>query len=429
MTLKLSTLTCARTAFAVAVFQFLPTTAALAGGLETGSWRAIVVPARDLSCLHGALADEVALFGCGEECAPIPWQLDERDPTGAYVLDSGPAASADVDGGAIDGNDDLVFMWSDAAALRRSPLPGEPLCAVEMSVEVDGTVRRVYAARLPGAAPRSPLSYVEFDVAADVMRGRSVAVTFAGPTPRGLALRFGAAAGQQLLDRLKIRAEARFFGIFTLSRDEDDIESVYEAWRVGPVRILRRERKWIRLAFGYRTPYMETQTTFYRDLVQMPVQFRLNFAPSQLMSRIEVRAALDFVNLRGWRFAAPGAVPGSLTVGSIPAEVSRQIAAGVDASLLALQGADATFALLLRLGPTLQSLNKTILYIEDPANDAPERTPGQMPAIGFRLTEWGAVENGDHWFAAESYALPGGYDPHVLAAEMTVVPVVSVRPD
>jgi len=429
MALKLSTLTGVRRAFWIAGFQFLALGGAVAVfGVDDAS-RAVVLPAGALSCLHGAPEGQIAILACSPECAAIPWQLDERDPGGRYVLDSGPAASSDVDGGAVDDNDDVVFMWSDAGGARTAPLPGTPACVHAVEIEVGPLRRWVYAARYARATPRSMVRYVEYDVAADVMRGRSVEITFAGPTPRGLALRAGPMAGRSLLDRLKVRASARFFGIFPLSRDEDDISSIYEAWRVGPVRVLRRERKWVHLAFGYRTPYLDTETTFYRDFVQLPVRMRLNFAPAQLLSHIQVRAALDFVDLRGWRFAAPGALQ-PFAVGDGAGQSQRgAIDAGADAEVIALQGPDATFALVLRLGPTLRSISKNIVYEEAPNADAPERVAGQMPAIGFRLTDWGDVERGEHWFVAESYALPANYDLDAFAAGLAVEPGFTVTVD
>jgi hypothetical protein len=429
MALKLSTLTGVRTAFWIVGFQCVAVSCASTVRGADDSWRAIVTPARELRCLDGARADRIAIFACSPDCAPIPWQLDERDPEGSYVLDSGPGATDDVDDGALDDNDDVSFMWSDAGAARAVALPGDPVCAHAVAVDVGQRRRWVYAARYPGAAPRSTVYYVDYDVAADVMRGRAVEITFAGPTPRGLALRSGAAAGRPLLDRLKVRAHARFFGIFPLSRDEDDIASVYEAWRIGPVRVLRRERKWVHLAFGYRTPYLSTETTFYRDFVQLPVRLRLNFAPAYLLSNIQIRAALDFFDLRGWRFDAPGALAQPVIVGSVPGEALRALASSADASVITLQGPEATLALVLRLGPSLQSLNKAIVYEEGPSSDAPEDVPGQMPGVGFRLTDWRRVEPGDHWFIAESYALSAGCDPLAFAADLALAPRVTVVDD
>lgn len=432
MALKLSTLVTACVAFRLAGFQYFAAPAAAERAPRSDSWRAVAVAAHLLPCLHGADESAVALFACRTACEPIPWQVDARDAAGQYVLDSGPAP-ADRPRDTVGANDELVFMWSDAASVAADEvaptlagLSPQALCAHAVSVELAGERRRVFAVRFAGRAPRSPVRYVEFEPEADVMRGARVALTFAGPTPRGLSLLAGPAAGVNLLDRLKIRATARFFGIFPLSRDEDDVQSVYEAWRVGPVRILRRERKWIRLAFGYRTPYLMTETEFYRDYVRLPVRFQLNFAPAQLLSRIEVRAALDFRNLRGWRVHVPGRPPVAFAVGDRPEQTAATLAAGVPATVLVLAGADATLALALHLGPTLQSLRQTAYYRESEAADAPEDHKGEMPGLGFSLTGWGGVDRGEHWFVAESFALPPGVDPAAFAAALSATPAVYV---
>ncbi len=335
-------------------------------------------------------------------------------------------ARFDDDGGAIDSNDEIVFMWSDAGEVLTGEIPGSPVCVVEVAVHVGDSRRLVYAARFDRPAPRSPDRYVDYDVAADRMRGRLVDLTFGAATPRDLALRAGPAAGRDLLDRLKIRAYARFFGIFPIYRNEDDIRSVYEAWRVGPIRVIRRERKWVRLAFGYRTPFIRSETMLYRDFVQLPVSLRLNFPPASLLFPIEIWAALDFVNLEGWRLWLPdGSDP--LLVGSVTEERMEELARVDDVSVLALQGADATLALTLRLGPSLRSLSKTVFYYEGASSAAPEDRPGAMPGVGFRLTRWDDVASGPHWFVAESYALPAGYDPARFAAELAKAPRLEIR--
>lgn len=429
MTLKLSTLALARTACAIVSIQCVAVaTPGEAGDVaDATSWRPVVVSAAQVGCLLGADPRHVAVFACTAGCKPIPWQFDERDGAGELVLDRGPLAGRDDDDGAVDANDELVWMWSDMGDTN-GPLPDQPVCADEVEVTVGGTRRRVLVALMSGEAPRSPVTYVEYDVAADRMYGARVSLTFEAPTARGLALRTGVGAGRNLLDRLKIRAKARFFGVVPLRRDEDDIESVYEAWRTGPVRIVRRERKWVELAFGFRTPYMRTETTFYRDHALLPVRMRLNFAPSSLLSAIEVRASLDFVDLAGWRLWLPE-LPGgekTLEVGKVSPSSAREISA-MTAPVIALAGDDATFALALRLGPSLQSLSKTVIYSERAEKDEPESVAGTLPAIGYRLTEWGDVAAGPHWFVAESYALPAGVDPVTFTADLALSPEISVR--
>ncbi len=419
----------ARLALSIVGFQCVALTSARASDVASSSWRALSVPVGDAVCIQGARPEHVALFACEERCSPIPWQLDERDEDGELVLDQGPQASVDVDGGLIDSNDELVFMWAD---MTTSPVGGSvegARCIDEIEVAIRGERRWLRAALYAGPAPRSPIRYVDYDQAGDRMSSDRVALTFGGPTPRGLALRSGTLAGRDLLDRLKIRASARFFGVFPLHRDEDSIQSVYEAWRVGPIRVIRRERKWVDLAFGFRTPYMRTETTFYRDYALLPVRMRLNFAPATLLSAIHLRAALDFIDLRGWRLWFPG----SDDFWKVPLEVGKaspddlQRLADVAVPLLAIKGDDAILALMLRLSPSLSSLRRTILYEEGPRAEGPEGHAGSLPSLGFHLTDWGGVDRGDHWFVAESYALAPEQDLAVFAAEIEAMPAISVR--
>ena len=50
----------------------------------------------------------------GGTLAPIPFQIDERDRKGRYVMTAGKAAGTDEDGGRLDPNDELVFLLKDA---------------------------------------------------------------------------------------------------------------------------------------------------------------------------------------------------------------------------------------------------------------------------------------------------------------------------
>ncbi len=427
MTLKLSSLTRSVALFGTVAIQCFAATPARSLEDHASHWRPIVISANDLDCLIGAERDNVAVFSCASNCEAIPWQLDERDAAGGYALTSGPMANPDVEPGRVDRNDEIALMWSDAGDRTSRAIAGDPSCAEEVSIQLGNDRRFVYVTRFAHQAPRSKRRYVEYDVDADRMSGDTVMVGFGASTPRDLALRRGPAAGRDLLDRLSIRAYARFFGVFPLQRDEDDILSVYEAWKAGPIRVIRRERKWVRLAFGFRTPYMKTETMFYRDFARLPVTMRLNYPPASLLSAIEIRAVLDFVNLRGWQLWVQGGGP-ARTVGEVDRATAARLSRVDDASVLALRGADATLALVLRLGPSLRSLSKTVSYFEGDDPMPPEEFVGALPAIGFTLSRWGEVDRGRHHFVAESYALPGGYDPERFAREIDLVPSIDVRP-
>jgi hypothetical protein len=372
-------------------------------------WRVARLSGDALGCLAGAREEAVELIACNEACAPIPWQLDERDGEGELALPDGPEPNPDDPSAVVDANDEVLWMAADAGRrIAPGEAPDAAACALEIELRGGGATAWLYAFVVPAPARRSPLRYVEYDPGRDEITAARVAIGFGAPTPRYLALR-GAEGrpGPNLLDRLKVRASARFFGLIPLGRDEDDIQWVFSAWRAGPIRIVRREWQWVRLGWGLRTPIFRTESIVYRDSVEMPVRLRLNFPPAYFFSRIEVQAALDFRDLRGWTVRAPAGA--SVVVGSTdPAAAARLTAP--DADWLALEGPSVTVVLRLQLSDSFASLRRRLLYRDDDDGEEPESVPGEHPAVGFRLTEWGDVDRGHHWFAAIATALPAAYD-------------------
>lgn len=406
-------------AILASLLSFLATVAIAAmpaGSLATA-------PASDLGCLRGRHQSSVAVFACADACRPIPWQLDERAGDGRWALEQGPDANPDDPPGVLDDNDELLWMAADAGRrAAASELPDAGDCAVELEVHRGDQVGWAYAVATRGPAPRSPARYVAYDPAADRVEGARVAVGFGAPTPRYLALRGrDGAFGPNLLDRLKVRAHARFLGFIPLGRDEDDIEYEFSAWHAGPVRVLRREYQWVRLASWLRTPIFETETLMTRDAMTLPVRLRLNFPPSYFFAGIEVQAVLDFRDLRGWQVAAAGAAP--VTVGD---DDARRLD-GVHSDWVALRGPEATLVLELVRGPSLATLVPTIVYRDDGEPQPPEAVAGERPGVGYRLREWSEVDRGHHWFAAVARALPPDADLAAFARERELPTTVTAR--
>lgn len=376
------------------------------------TWRVAEVNGGALACLRDRPEDTLAVFACASDCAPIAWQLDERDANGRWALDGGPEPNLDETPAQLDDNDAVLWMAADAG--RRASvaeMPRRATCVVEIGIAHGAETRWVYALALPAPAPRSPVRYVRYDADRDLVFGERLALGFGAATPRLLALRApDGSLGPNLLDRLKVRASARFFGIIPLGRDEDDIQWRFAAWRAGPIRVLRREYQWVRLGWGLRTPIFETASLITRDTVELPVRLRLNFPPTYFFSGIEVQAVLDFRDLNGWHVAAAQAAP--LSVGLGAERLDRQ-----RSDWIGLVGRDVTFVLELQLGDSLRTLAPTVVYREEIDGTEPEEVPGEMPGIGFRLTEWSAVDRGTHGFAAVAYALPAGTPPETVAAE------------
>src|SRR5262249_24269212 len=344
----------------------LAVTAALNGGGaraidELPFWRIARITGDALGCLDGQSETAVELLACKETCAPIPWQLDERDGDGELALPDGPQPNPEVPSGVVDANDEILWMAADAGRrMRPDEVPHGARCGLAIELREAAVTRWVYAFTVRTPAARSPLRYVRYDPTRDTVESARVAIGFGAPTPRYPALRGrDGTIGPNLLDRLKVRASARFIGLIPLGRDEDDIQWIFGAWHAGAIRVVRREWQWVRLGWGLRTPIFRTESFVYRDYIELPVRLGLNFPPTYFFRGIEVQAALDFPDLRGWTVHTPHRPLAS--VGAMAADV-RQGLNALDGDWLALEGPTVILLLRLQLGVTVASLHPQLLH-------------------------------------------------------------------
>jgi hypothetical protein len=253
-----------------------------------------------------------------------------------------------------------------------------------------------------------PSPYVRYEADADVVDAARFTVGFRGPTPQYFALKSGGTPGGNLLDRLKVRAYARFLGLIPLRRDEDDLQTQFVAWRAGAIRVVRRQRQWVRLGWGLRTPVFRNDAFVYRDFSELPVRLRLNFPPTYFFRAIEIDGILDFRGLDGWKLIAPDLdepVPVGDLDGKRKDELNR-----LAGDWFALAGEEALLVQTLTVSPSLSSVARHLVYREDGGGYGPEAVRGESPGVGVRLTRWGDVAGGEHWFTSTSYTLPPGYD-------------------
>ena len=236
---------------------------------DVGALGSRTVVGADLACLRGRDESTVALFACATACAPIPWQLDERDGEGRWALDQGPEPNPDDPPGLLDDNDELSL---DGGRRRPRASIGELPDAVRARLEIE--VRRGGEAAL-GVRLRVPRAGAALAAALRQLRpgrrSRSRAsaspLGFGAPTPRYLALRDGDGAfGPNLLDRLKVRAIGPLPRIHPARprRGRHRVASSAPG-APAPIRVLRREYQWVRLASWLRTPIFETETLMTRD--------------------------------------------------------------------------------------------------------------------------------------------------------------------
>jgi hypothetical protein len=387
----------------------------------------VQVDGSDLSGLIGTSIAQLTVLACTERaCRPIPSQVDERDGEGQWVLDGGALATTDDPPGTLDDNDQVLFMAADAGEqVARARLPPAPhTYAVRIADPASGTVRWAYVLAGHGPPAASAGEYVTYDPETDRSRGARVTLGFADGIPDYLTVD----DGPNLLDRLKVRASATvLFGLLRFSRSETDFRTELLGWRVGPIRVRRVQRQWVRLGWGIRSPAFVTHTLMYRDFAELPVTLRLNFPATFFFHDIEVRAVLDFRDLRGWQVLADG-VPQPLVVGGPMTETKRALNRETG-TWFAVGGPTITLLQLFESSESLRTVRRRLVYRE--ANrtvDPPEDVPGEHPGIGYQLEGWQRVGAGRHQLTAISYALPPDLDVREFVRTRHVPLAVRVEP-
>ena len=231
------------------------------------------------------------------------------------------------------------------------------------------------------------------------------------------------------IDRMKVRLTTLVIDLIRFSFSEDDIHSVLLAWKVGPIRVIRRLSHSVNLLLGLHSPVFERNDFFYRDHLENPFKMHLSWAPRIFFRDIRVRIDLDFNELSGYELLWSQMPMPPLKIGDREMEQRLAAMGSVPISWIAIRGAGRTTVQTLAPTPDLTLLNRQ-LYFNDAPNrpDPPEHIAGEHPGIGYVITGWEKLESGVHRFDSLLITTRPDYSPEVLMEELHSPPVVTVRP-
>lgn len=291
-----------------------------AGSLEMlQSWQPRVASARSIPSLQGADVSTLRAFVWRGSWLAVPVQVDELDPrTGLYVLNSGP--SPEKADGLFFGNDELLI--SGASPAERAPAGVQAPCAGSTRwAELKGRIASlsggdwVYVFSCPALSPR-PSREFQLTISAEgsVISMPDHEVQFSQLKPmepeRLVVGRAWGGTGQNILNALHVEGQAQWLGGWVrLRRTLSDFISELKAWKVGPLRIIRRTIPRIR-TYGSR---YTNEGTFVLDSLHMPglLTFELHMRSStdlsRLVSSLVLQVAWEFQLFRGMQlqFAGP----------------------------------------------------------------------------------------------------------------------------
>lgn len=216
----------------------------------------------------------------------IPFQIDEVNGHGEYLLPQGPRPNLPVDRGLLDGLDELVFMGNDVGSLALpKAYPGDTPDAVFRIVCRDATGQprgAVYLGRygtrqrLPSLAPQT---YVVFEQPQQTIVTSRYRYTFDGDNylvMKGFAANdpMNPAAAQEPViqsSTFYLKADLSYF--LTFEANHRSIDSRLEAFKTGPIRVIVRVDFYYTLLKLQIDVGMFTEVSFYSNSVELPAVF------------------------------------------------------------------------------------------------------------------------------------------------------------
>ena len=238
----------------------------------------IVIPAHTIRAVQYHPVKMYRVFRTEKDgsAAPIPFQIDEKDRYGDYILDEGPLPNTKFSNGIFDNKDEISIMGNDVGLAK---IPNKwpfkkPSILYEVLFKKDHNQGAVYVGvyyRDP--PPLSPRRYVSFNInRAEILTSR---YRYRFDRSNYLIIRGVDIVKNRkdlipLIDTstLFLQADLKYF--LTLSVNEENIESNLEAYKKGPVRCIARVNfnySILKLNFDLG---MYTEVSFFSNSVILP---------------------------------------------------------------------------------------------------------------------------------------------------------------
>jgi hypothetical protein len=307
----------------------------------------------------------------------------------------------------LDPDDLLVFMACDAG--ERAP-GGAPPAAHGREIRIDDPIDRttgwVYVV-VADDPPRTDRRYVDYDPAHDLVTARGYRVGMSRSLPIDFAVGLGRPMTPNLLDGLRLRAEATLHaGLARWSITERDGQHGLIAWRVGPVRVVRRSRHKVDIGLGIQLTAGLAHTYFYAEHVYGPGAMKLPVSPSVFFRNVTAMGGVDLQGLDGWRYVAPGAPPPGFAIDGRMDDAERRFEG--HGSWFALVGDGQAILVAMTMSENLKrTIPLSLVYVDDATRRAPpEVTPGSVPLVGIEGRDGQKLQAGRYGFQLHIVGLP-----------------------
>ena len=388
----------------------------------------VVIRGEILEGLLGSPVKDMRLFAWQKAGpGPIPFQVDEYTDDERKVLPQGVENNREEGNGILDRQDEVAFMAHDLGD-RVLPACWPQGVRKGLELEVVDPVNRsrgwsylfLYEGNPP---PLSSTRYVDYDWEENRIRTpyydnldqvekkgkniyRKIFYVSMDTTPHG------GGQGVDFIDTMKFYGEANLlYSLITFRADHGDVAADTIAYRLGPVRGIRRCYGVIKLPFGLNGPKIVTDVGFYESLFSCPLVTHVPFNPRTVFTNIKVRFGTDLNKEgAGMLFFNSNNPLGFLADGrQAPAEKSMDV--GRDEWRL-YTGPQGTLMMRSVWDPTYVEQATINVYFEDDSRepDPPEHVPGNYGA-SYSVSTLENIKAGDYCAWLDWYFPPHFYNP------------------
>jgi len=193
--------------------------------------------------------------------------------------------------------------------------------------------------------------------------------------------------GVDIFDRLKIRPRIKMlFGAVTLKFKEESLCCNMMAWKVGPVRLIRRMEQYVKLPGGHKSLRVISDIAYYETVNSVPVLFNVPFKLDTVISSAVIRIGTEYTKGATGSIAMNSENPKGFLVDGKMDDGEEKFNPHVDKWRI-LYGDFGSFLCRTVFTPEiLKHVKITQGIIDDAARvDPPEEEPG---AYGFMYQDW-----------------------------------------
>ncbi len=360
---------------------------------------------------------------------PIPFQIDKVNLEGVYILDISDEkemieerkeAYEDAlddndctkeklhvlkmnaewleDMSIFDDQDELVFMaWDLGKRAKASMLPkASKIEEIAITNPIDKNTAYAYVAFFDNAAPPvSPVKYVNYFPEEDIVDADYYVIKYVKDHPLVFSdvklKRADGSLTENYIDRMKMRIKIDVKYFFTINLDENNSDGKLVAFKIGPVRVIKRILFWVELMFIRVTPKVRIDFVYYPNGLIAPGELNIPMDPKTFLNEdSNFFAGQDFskiivgAKMYTEKISKPVEINGKNLDDNKEIDLTDQ-----NWYVVYREGKDGIF-LQMTFDERLKDLKSNVFFLDDnTVNLKPERIPGQhLLAISANLRQF-----------------------------------------